>query len=142
MPQGKGGEGNRGSRQKSQKSIPVWEWSVSAFGAALVIGSLAFMGYQALGVPDTPPSVFLQAGPAFRNGRDYLLPFTARNTGRRTAAQVIVEGRLSRGGEIVETARATIDYLPPRSERKAGLFFARNPADFRLELRALGYQEP
>jgi uncharacterized protein (TIGR02588 family) len=36
----------------------------------------------------------------------------------------------------------TIDYVPSRSSRKAGLFFMRDPREFDLSLRALGYQSP
>jgi uncharacterized protein (TIGR02588 family) len=36
----------------------------------------------------------------------------------------------------------TLDYSPPGSEKQAGLFFTRDPRQFQLQVRALGYVEP
>jgi putative integral membrane protein (TIGR02587 family) len=65
-----------------------------------------------------------------------------RNEGTRTAAAVEVEGRLFDGEELLESSRVTLDYVPRGSATRAGLWFARDPNGLRLEVRALGYQEP
>jgi uncharacterized protein (TIGR02588 family) len=64
------------------------------------------------------------------------------NEGGQTAEGVDIEGELRTGIEPVERSRTTIDYLPPRSEKKAGLFFTRDPRQFDLQVRSLGYEEP
>ena len=35
-----------------------------------------------------------------------------------------------------------LDYLPPHSKRRGGLFFTRDPRQFELQARAFGYEEP
>jgi uncharacterized protein (TIGR02588 family) len=66
----------------------------------------------------------------------------AVNRGGRTAAQVEVQGILRRDGEEIAKSAATFDHVPRGSEARGGLFFARDPRDFELELRALGYSDP
>ncbi len=72
----------------------------------------------------------------------FLVRITAVNEGGTTAEGVIVEAELRSGTEPVERSRTTIDYLPPRSEKKAGLFFTRDPRQLDLQVRSLGYEEP
>ena len=75
-----------------------------------------------------------------RNG--YLAKIVAVNEGGMTAAGVVIEGELRRGTESVERSWTTIDYLPPRSEQRGGLFFTRDPRQFELQVRPFGYVEP
>jgi uncharacterized protein (TIGR02588 family) len=68
--------------------------------------------------------------------------FRALNEGGATAAQLMIEGELSGPDGPIETSEATLDYLPPRSGRQGGLFFARDPRGLDLQLRARGYAKP
>ena len=77
-----------------------------------------------------------QAGPGF------LVIFRARNSGRKTAAGVIVEGELMSDSGRVETSETTLDYVPAGGEQRAGLYFARDPRSLKLRLRAEGYRSP
>jgi uncharacterized protein (TIGR02588 family) len=70
-----------------------------------------------------PPDVKLSVASIVRAQNGYLVKITAVNQGGITAEGVIVEGELRSGTEAVERSRTTIDYLPPRSEKRAGLFF-------------------
>jgi uncharacterized protein (TIGR02588 family) len=45
-------------------------------------------------------------------------------------------------GNRVSTSEAVLDYVPPRSGREGGLWFAGDPRAGRLTLRATGYAEP
>jgi uncharacterized protein (TIGR02588 family) len=56
----------------------------------------------------------------------YLARITVHNTGGSTAAQVEIEGELTVGGEM-ERSEVTLDYVPDRSQKHAGLMFRRNP---------------
>jgi uncharacterized protein (TIGR02588 family) len=68
--------------------------------------------------------------------------FTAVNVGQKTAADVTIAGTLLDDAAVVETTQTTFQYLPPRSERRAGLFFVRDPRKFKLEMRPQGYRAP
>ena len=119
-----------------------WEWVAAAASAALVLLMIGFMLYEAAAKPDTPPQVEVRAGPVVRAGEGWRVEFVASNRGFRAAAGVKVEGELKRGEESVETAEATLDYVPGESQRNGGLYFSHDPGQHRLELRAHGYQEP
>jgi uncharacterized protein (TIGR02588 family) len=75
-----------------------------------------------------------------RNG--YVVTFRATNQGDVTAADLMVEGELLSGAEIVERSSAALSYVPPRSQRLGGLFFTRDPRTLDLKLRATGYEQP
>lgn len=126
--------------QPSQSTF--WEWVVAACGLVLVLSTLGFLGWQALTQPATPPEVQVQAAriQALRQG--YLVEIRVRNRGNSTAAALTIEGRLSAGSEDVETSSTSIDYLPARSERQGGLYFAHDPRQFTLQLGPKGYQKP
>ena len=119
-----------------------WEWVAAAVSTALVLAVVGYMLYDAVARPQTPPSITVQADSVLRANGLWLVEFQARNHGHQTAAQVKVEGALMDGGEAVETSEAVLDYVPGESVRRGGLFFTRDPRAHRLELRALGYQEP
>jgi uncharacterized protein (TIGR02588 family) len=71
-----------------------------------------------------------------------VVEFRAINAGAKAAAELLIEGELEGPDGPIETAEATIDYLPPRSEREGGLIFSRDPRKHELHLRAKGYVDP
>lgn len=119
-----------------------WEWVAAAVSTALVLAVVGYLLYDAVARPQTPPSVRVAADTVLQSGGLWLVEFRATNTGHETAAAVKVEGVLMRADSAVETSEAVLDYVPGRSVRSGGLFFQRDPRAYRLELRALGYQEP
>lgn len=125
-----------------RRSVPVTEWAMAALGALLVFGAIAYLAYQALGRDETPPDVRLVTERVHALEQGFVVLFLARNHGAQAAAQVVIEGELSGPEGPVETGEATLDYLPPRSEREGGLFFSRDPRAFELRLRARGYAKP
>lgn len=118
-----------------------WEWVVGVLGALCVSATIAFMGYEALAHKRTPPDLVLQVQSVSRTSGGWLVEVRARNRGTTTAARVHVEGELRGGGEP-ETSEVVIDYVPGRSERRAGMIFTRDPRAGTLELRASGYDLP
>jgi uncharacterized protein (TIGR02588 family) len=123
-------------------AIPILEWVVGALGALLLAGTIGFLVWHALGRDEAPPDVRLTVEriEQLRNG--YLVGFRAVNQGGSAAAQLLIEGELAGPDGPIETSEATLDYLPPRSDREGGLFFTRNPRGLDLRLRALGYAKP
>jgi uncharacterized protein (TIGR02588 family) len=129
-------------KQQEENAIPIWEWIVAAVGFVLVASVIGFLLYEAIGGNRLPPDVKLSVDSVVQTGNGYLAKITAVNEGGMTAEGVVVEGELRSGTEPVERSRTTIDYLPPRSHKKGGLFFTRDPRQFELKMRPFGYEEP
>jgi uncharacterized protein (TIGR02588 family) len=129
-------------KQQENNAIPTWEWIVAAIGFMLVAGVIVFLLYEVFSGNRLPPDVKLSVESVVETRNGYLAKITAVNEGGMTAAGVVIEGELRRGTEPVERSWTTIDYLPPRSEQRGGLFFTRDPRQFELQVRPLGYAEP
>ena len=127
----------------ARKGTPLLEWISASLGAAIVLALLGFVAFKAVtATPDVPATVRLVPGDAYAGPGGYVVEVRAHNPTGSTAAAVHIEGTLKEGGREVETARATISYVPGRSEREAALIFSRDPRRYRVELRATGYEKP
>ena len=124
------------------RPIPVTEWVVATIGAVLVAGTIGWLVWLATMRDETPPDVrVVEAGVvALQDG--WLVRFRAANAGSQAAAELLIEGALVGPDGAIETSEATVDYLPPRSEREGGLIFSRDPRQHELRLRAKGYVDP
>jgi len=122
--------------------IPTLEWIIGAVGFVLVASVIGFLLYQALTGDRKPPDVQLRVHSIVQTTNGYMVHMKAANHGGSTAEGVVIEGLLLEGSVPLERSETTIDYLPPRSEKNVGLFFTRDPRALRVELRALGYEEP
>ena len=131
-----------GAPIKSAPTTSVAEWIVAIASAALVLAMLGFLVYDGVRSPKTPPNVTVEVDSIQTAGPGYLLLFRARNTGRTTAAEVLVEGELEADSGRVETSETTLDYVPAEGEQHGGLYFRQDPRRFRLRLRAQGYRVP
>ena len=127
---------------KTGVDIPLSERIVAFVGLILVLGSIGFLVYQAITRNSAPPDVTLNINIITTVSNGYLVKFQAMNKGNSTAKGLIVEGQLKDGNEDIETSETTLDYLPSHSEREGGLFFTKDPRQFELQLRALGYEQP
>lgn len=129
---------------KLRGEIPALEWVASGTGLLLTLGVLGIIGWEAAKPgSDAPPAVHVAVERIAPAGQGYVAALVARNAAPATAAAVAIEGRLlGPGGMVAEAAHATIDYVPGESERRAGLYFAQDPRRFRLDVRAVGYEEP
>jgi uncharacterized protein (TIGR02588 family) len=137
-------ESSEGSKQgaKTGFDIPLLEWIVALVGLILVSGSIGFLVYQAITRNASPPDIILNISSITTISNGYLVKFQAINKGESTAKGLIVEGQLKDGNEEIETSETTLDYLPSHSKREGGLFFTKDPRQFELRLRALGYEQP
>lgn len=132
---GQGGEQDDG--------IPLLEWIASAIGLVLTLGILGTIGWEAAkNGGDSPPAIAVTVERVVETPAGYVVEVTATNLSPATAAAVQIEGELSGAGGAAVTSGTTIDYVPGQSKRKAGLFFTLDPRAHRLEVRALGYEEP
>jgi uncharacterized protein (TIGR02588 family) len=124
------------------RALPVSEWLVAALGAIMVLGAIAQLIYHSVGREQSPPDIRVVAERVVELRQGYLVQFRARNDGQSAAAEVEIEGELAAPDGASEVSEATLDYLPPRSEREGGLFFARDPRAGQLQLRATGFAAP
>lgn len=123
--------------------IPALEWAAAGLGLLVTLAMLAAMAWQALGgVGQVPPAVEARVERVAETSAGYAVTLRLSNRSPTTAAKVQIEGELVAAGGTSETSGATIDYVPGRSERRAGLFFRQDPRRHRLEVRVLGYSEP
>ena len=124
------------------RPIPVTEWVVAAIGAVLVAGVIGWLVWLATMRDERPPDVrVVEVGVvALQDG--WLVKFRAANAGAQAAAELLIEGELVGPEGAIETSEATVDYLPPGSEREGGLIFSRDPRRHEVRLRAKGYVHP
>ena len=126
------------TRQPRHDPVPLLEWVTAALGALVALALIGVIGWSALTEhPDELPQLSVQAGPVEPAGEARAIRFTVSNGAGRTAKQVQVEGKLGK-----QTASATLDYVPGRSEEHGALLFDAEPGGGTVELRITGYQLP
>jgi uncharacterized protein (TIGR02588 family) len=130
------------ARKARDPAIPPLEWAAAAFGLALVCSVLGTMLWLGVTRGEGPAEVSVRTEAVAPAARGYVVTIRAVNTGDTTAADVTVEGELRGAGGIAETSTMSFKYLAPHSERRGGLFFEKDPRQFKLELRAKGYETP
>lgn len=121
----------------ASRETPALEWVVGVLGALVFCVVLAVLVMSGLRGADAPPDIEARVERVTPVRGGYVIEFVAENSGDRTAAGVEIVAEL--GGE---TAGAQFDYLPPRSERRGGVFLQRDPRAGGLTLRAQGYADP
>lgn len=132
----------KGNQDQVHEQPPRSEWLVATFGLLVVLVALGVLIYQAVSGGESPPDITIRVVAVQSVGKEYLVQLEVTNQGGATAAGLTVEGTLKQGEREIETSEATLDYVPGRSKREAGLFFSEDPRQSQLELRAFGYQEP
>ena len=125
----------------ASSATPLMEWIVACIGLALVAGVIGFLIYGTFR-ENSAPDVTVMAAQPVRSGDGYLVPVIAENRGGSTAAGLVIEGELRSDSAVIERSEATADYLPPQSKKRLGLFFTRDPQQFELKVRPLGYEDP
>ena len=126
-----------------KSETPLLEWVAAAIGLLLTLLVLGVIGREALrGETKQLPVIAVAVTGISRAAPGYVLAFEASNKTGGTAAAVEIEAILKDGDTIVETSKATLDYVPGHGKVKGGVFFAKNPRRHKLEIRALGFQIP
>lgn len=123
------------------RGIPLVERITGAVSAAVVFALMGFLAVRALGSDGTPPDIVVEMRAVTPVGTGWLVEVEATNLGHSAATHLEIVGELPVAGGI-EERRMTLDYVPPRSSRRGGLYFTGDPRARPLTLRAAGYQSP
>lgn len=122
---------------------PALEWMAAGVGLALTLALVGFLVWEAFQKPgQVPPDVTAGLGAVTEVEGGYVAEVVATNAGPSTAAAVMVSAELKDGEETIATGEITFDYIPGHSQNRGGLFFDRDPRQYELELRVMGYTEP
>jgi uncharacterized protein (TIGR02588 family) len=122
--------------------IPISEWIAASIGVVLVLSSIAILVHSALTSPASAPRLSIRATSIEKTGEQFLALIEITNEGGSTAADVRIEAELRDDGVAIERSETTVDFVPPRSKRRAGVLFSRKPQPNYLVLRVSGYREP
>lgn len=114
---------------------------MAAVGLVLLLVSVGYLLFDGNDGSQPPAPVIRMLEVRPQPGR-FLVRVQAVNESRSTAAAVRVEGTLKRGSELVERSELEFDYLPGRSTREGGMYFATDPRGLQLELAARSYRAP
>jgi uncharacterized protein (TIGR02588 family) len=133
------------ARRKSRQGegdVPVAPRLTAAVGLALVSAAVGFMLYKAIASDTSPPRFEIQTEGIAPSGDHFLVQLRVSNRGGLAGAAVRIEGTIKEGAQILETSTVVLNHVPAGSQRKAGLFFSRDPRQATLEIRAKGYEQP
>lgn len=128
-------------KDKGDDDTPLLEWIFGGIGLVLFAGALTVSVVNGLG-KQAPPSITTRIEPAEQVGGRFRVEFEAMNAGDQTASVVELIATLREGGTVVETHEVEIDFLPPHSSRRAGVFLDKDPKGRTLEVAAVSYQHP
>lgn len=131
------------SKPAGRGDAPLLEWIAAGIGLLLTLGVLGVIGREALnGESQQLPVISVTATEISLAAPGYVVAFEARNQTGGTAAAVDIEAILKDGEAIVETGKATLDYVPGHGKAKGGVFFTEDPRRHTIIIRALGFQVP
>lgn len=118
------------------------EWAVAFAGLALVVGAVGFLVAVGLTRDDSPPNLSVTVERVMPGRAGHRVELAVVNTGGSTAGEVRIEGTLTRGGTVAETAETTVQFVPRDSRRTAWLTFRHDPRAYELVITPTGYREP
>jgi len=134
---------NEALRESRPRKTPLLEWIASGIGLLLTIAMIGIIGREALsGESEQVATITVTATSFSQAATGYVLAFDASNKTGGAAAAVEIEATLKDGHTIVETGKATLDYVPGYGRASGGVVFTNDPSLRKLEIRAVGFQIP
>jgi len=118
------------------------EWGIGSFCALLVALMIGWIGYEAVNGLEGQPELSTRIVHQENGDAGYRVVFLVENTGKRTAASVVVRGEIRDGDSILETSEVTFDYVPAHSSASGALLFRSPPEPGQLQIRPTGYSDP
>ena len=108
-------------RAASSTPRPVLQWVMAGVGAAVTLGAVAIVVWEAL-QPSSPPALSARIVAVQSTAAGQVATVRVQNDGDDTAAAVDIEGVF---GD--QTATATLDYVPGHGHARAYLRFDADP---------------
>jgi uncharacterized protein (TIGR02588 family) len=130
------------SHPESDSTKRTAEAIAGFIGAVIALVTIAIIAWDGFNDDGIPPIVVAEPGEVHPHDGGFLLGLSVFNRGDAAAAQVVVEGTLARGDEILETSEITFDYVPSGARRNGGLYFTADPRTHDVAVRAKGYVDP
>lgn len=118
------------------------EWLAASVGLVLALLTLGALGWQAFHERDMHPVLEVGVERIMELRSGWLVEIEVHNRTGGTASAVEIEGASRLPGRPAAVSSVTIDHVPARSSRSAGLMFPSDPGAGQLELRVVGYAEP
>ena len=130
------------ARPRNADDVPTLEWMTGGLALLIVVGTLAFIGFEAFLGGDDGPDLRVEIDAITQGNGGHSVGVLVRNVGRQAAAGVIVEGvsRDEGGGEARVEAR--LDYVPGLSEEHATLIFPFPPDRDSMQVRVASFTRP
>ena len=121
-------------RAASSTPRPVLQWVMAGVGAAVTLGAVGIVVWEAL-QPSSPPALSARIVAVQSTAAGQVATVRVQNDGDDTAAAVDIEGVL---GD--QTATATLDYVPGHGHARAYLRFDADPR--RAAVAVKGWSAP
>jgi uncharacterized protein (TIGR02588 family) len=118
------------------------EWAVAGISSLIVVAMIGFLVLEALDAAESRPLPVAEVADIAPIQGGYRVEINAMNNGGTTAASVRFRATLERGGQTVETAEVTFDFLPAQSSREGAVIFANDPDLHDLVIQAESYTAP
>lgn len=131
------------NKRHREAGEPHWiEWVTGMVSALVVVMMIAWVGYEAWADQDRQPAFSITITERRSVEGGYRVAFDIVNEGTATAAAVSVRGEILDGGNMVEDADVTFDYVPAESKSSGAILFSQDPGTREMRIRAVGYIDP
>ena len=118
------------------------EWIIATAGAFILIVCAIIVLAGSTGA-EAVPVIVAQIEKVTKTEAGFLLEAKVLNRGKEPAAQVRVKAVLQpSGGGPAETRETVLDYVPGKSSKRTGFYFASDPREGRLDLQAHSFVQP
>lgn len=121
---------------------PLWEKLVGLMGFVLICLTVIYLVWSAFSNANHPPNVQFNVINIEAFEQQYLVLVDVKNTGDKTASDLLLEARLTSADGSMQSATSQVSYLAPSSSQRVGFYFTSDPAKGELTFTPIGYQEP
>ena len=124
-----------------QRTLPPAEWIAGLISAAIVVGTIGFLAFEAARPGEQDPALRVVVLEVHARSGAFVVDVEVRNGSRGAAAGVHLVGSATAGGGQQLEAQATLDYVPGFSSARASLVFAADPGRAPT-VQIVGYARP